>query len=201
MSKKQSFEEPGSHQEETSQAEPSNEASQATSSNSQDIDLNALKKELEAAQEKAASNWDKLLRKEAELQNIRRRSENELANAHKYGIERFAQELLAVVDSFEQALALNSKDSEESIETFVDGMNLTYKQLLGVMEKFGIKQIDPLGEPFDPQFHEAISMQESSETKPNHILAVLQKGFIVHERVLRAARVIIAKTEETTSSE
>ena len=203
MSKKQSFEGKDQKPEEEipqvfDAGEESDSSSQAD--NCASVDVEALKKELQLAQEKAAENWDKLLRKEAEMQNVRRRSENELANAHKYGIERFAQELLAVVDSFEQALSHNAQAPEDSAKSFVEGMELTYKQLLNALEKFGVKQIDPLGEPFDPQFHEAISMQESADTKPNHVMAVLQKGFTVHERVLRAARVIIAKAEETTSS-
>lgn len=202
MSKKQSFEENDQKKdEEIPQVFDSGEDSDSVSqADSAEVDVEALKKELQQAQEKAAENWDKLLRKEAEMQNVRRRSEIELANAHKYGVERFAQELLAVVDSFEQALSHHAQAPEESAKSFVEGMELTYKQLLNALEKFGVKQIDPIGEPFDPQYHEAISMQESADTKPNHVMAVLQKGFTVHERVLRAARVIIAKAEETTSS-
>ena len=152
----------------------------------------ALVKALEEAKAEAASHWDKLLRKEAELQNIRKRAETDVANARKYGFEKFAEELLVVVDSFDQALGHQS-EYEGSAKAIFEGMELTYKVLLDAMSKFGISQINPVDEPFNPQFHEAIMMQESVAHKPNQVIAVVQKGFTVYDRVLRPARVIVAK--------
>lgn len=155
-------------------------------------DTEALQKALEEATALANENWEKLLRKEAEMQNIRRRADNDVSNARKYGIERFAEELLAVVDSFEQALSIDA-DKEGAAKSMLEGIELTYNLLLGVMDKFGIKQLNPMNETFNPQFHEAIAMQESPDHEPNQIIVVFQKGFMVYDRVLRPARVVVAK--------
>ncbi len=161
--------------------------------------IDGLVKQLEEAKELAAQNWEKLLRKEAELQNIKKRADNDVSNARKFGIERFAQELLAVIDSFEIAQGVDANDS--SAVAIKEGMDLTHKALIDVLEKFGIKAVDPIGEAFNPQFHEAISMQESSDVAPNQVLMVMQKGFMVHERVLRPARVIVAKAVTVEAGE
>lgn len=161
--------------------------------------LETLKKQLEEAQQKASENWEAVLRKEAELQNIKKISDRDVANARKFGVERFAQDLLSVVDSFEQAKTIEIKD--ESAKSVIEGMELTYKVLLSVLDKYGVKQISPEGEAFNPAFHEAISMQESDEVEPNKVLLVVQSGFMVHERVLRPARVIVAKAPAKASSE
>ncbi len=161
--------------------------------------MDGLVKQLEEAKEQAAQNWEKLLRKEAELQNIKKRADNDVSNARKFGIERFAQELLAVIDSFELAQGVDANDS--SATAIKEGMDLTYKALVDVLEKFGVKAVDPTGEAFNPQFHEAISMQESNEVAPNQVLMVMQKGFMVHERVLRPARVIVAKAVTVEAGE
>lgn len=166
-------------------------------------EIENLKKELEEAKAQAAENWDKLLRKEAELQNSLRRAEIDVSNARKYGIERLAQELLAVIDSFDQALS-KTNVQETSDKAMLEGMKLTYKVLLDSLEKFGIKEINPVGELFNPQFHEAMMMQETNEFKVNQIITVVQKGFLVHERVLRPARVIVARekiSEKAASKE
>lgn len=161
--------------------------------------LEALKKQLEQAQQKAQENWDLALRKEAELQNAKKIADRDVTNARKFGIERFAQDLLAVIDSFEQAKTVEVKD--ESAKSIMEGMELTYKVLLDVMAKYGLKPINPEGEAFNPEFHEAISMQESDEVEPNKVLFVVQTGFMVHERVLRPARVVVAKAATAKMSD
>lgn len=151
-------------------------------------EVEILRKNLEASQLEAKSNWEKLLRKEAELQNIQRRASEDVDKARKFGTERMAQELLAVADSFEQGLRYET-DAE-----LRNGMQLTYSVLLEVLAKFGIKEINPtLAEPFMPQCHEAISMQEAEDMEANRIVAVVQKGYFIHDRVLRAARVVVSK--------
>lgn len=143
-----------------------------------------LRVNLEIAETKAKENWEALLRAKAELDNVRKRAAIDVEKAHKYVLERFARELLSVVDGFERGL-----------ETLDDeGMQLTYKLLLDVLDKFSVKMLDPLGETFDPAKHEALSMQENDSVKPNEVLQVVQKGFTIHERVLRPARVIVAKS-------
>jgi len=150
---------------------------------------------LDEARKKASENWDLFLRCRADLDNLRRRSQLDVENAHKYGMERFAKELLAVVDSLDQGLSL-AKDGDESIQGLREGMILTHKLLLDTLDKFGIKPLDPLGEIFDPARHEALSTQVNTEVAPNKVLLVIQKGFTLQDRLLRPARVIVSKAEE-----
>lgn len=149
-----------------------------------------LEDQLTAAEKRAHENWDKASRAMAELENFRRRSETELENAHKYGVNKLLGELLPVIDSLEQALQLGV---EEKGSAMLEGVELTFKLMLDVLKKFGVVQIDPTGESFDPQTHEAMSMQESADVPPNTVLTVFQKGYRVHERVIRPARVIVSK--------
>lgn len=155
-------------------------------------ELAQLQTALEEAKAKADENWEKLLRKEAEFQNFRKRAETDVANARKFGIEKFASELLAVIDSFEQAKSIEINEDTKAT-SIMEGMDLTHKVLLDVLHKFGIEVLDPTGEAFNPQFHEAMSMQETADAKPNEVIMVMQKGFMLQDRVLRPARVIVAK--------
>jgi len=146
---------------------------------------------LDAAEAKAKEHWETYLRASAELENVRRRAERDVANAHKFGLEKFASELLGVRDSLE--LGLQSAQAENaSVETVREGMQLTLKQLASVMDKFGIAPVDPTGLPFDPEKHEAVAMVES-EADPNTVVAVMQRGYVLNERLLRAAMVTVAK--------
>jgi len=146
---------------------------------------------LEEAQKKAAENWDLFLRTRADLDNVRRRALLDVENAHKYGIEKFAREMLAIVDSLEQGLAALSVH-QAGDKDLREGLILTYKLLLDSLEKFGIKSLDPLGENFDPMRHEALSSQIKEGIEPNKVLLVMQKGFMLHDRLLRPARVIVS---------
>jgi len=144
---------------------------------------------LEEARRKAAENWDLFLRTRADADNIRRRATIDVENAHKYGVERFARELLAVVDSLDHGLASVGADAN----ALKEGMELTYKLLLDILTKFGILVINPVNEPFDPIRHEALTAQIKNDVEPNTVLTVVQKGFTLQDRVLRPARVIVSK--------
>lgn len=149
--------------------------------------LRAALLEAEAA---AEENWNKYLRSVAELENMRKRAVREAENARKFGVERFAAELLAVVDSLEMGLEAGPAASAEAL---LEGKAATLKLLHSAMDKAGITVIDPVGEPFNPQLHEAMSMQPSDTAEPDSVLAVVQKGYELNGRLLRPARVIVAK--------
>ena len=156
--------------------------------------LTQAERELVDAQEKVDENWELYLRTAAELENVRKRSQRELENARRYGIERFALELLAVGDSLE--MGLEAASEEPSVEILMAGKKATLKQLRQLLERFSISELDPLGEEFDPELHEAMTTQPSEEYQPGQVMAVIQKGYRIHDRLLRPARVIIATEAE-----
>ena len=139
-------------------------------------------------QAKADENWERYLRASAEVENIRKRAGRDVEHAHKYALERFGKELLAVRDTLEMGLAVEGA----SIESLLEGSNATLKLLGSTMERFGIVEVDPAGEPFDPEFHEAISMQPSDKVEPGSVVTVVQKGYTLNGRLLRPAMVIVA---------
>lgn len=150
----------------------------------------ALEEQLTLAEQKAHENWEKSVRAMAELDNVRRRMEREVANAHKYGMEKLISALLPLGDSLEQALQLADKNTDPAMH---EGLELTMKLFVDVLQKFDVTQIDPIGANFDPQEHEAMSIQDVPEALPNSIIAVFQKGYKLNDRVIRPARVIVAK--------
>lgn len=152
-----------------------------------------LEQELEAARNEAQQAKDDLLRVQAEMQNLRRRTEQDVEKAHKYGQERFANELLSVVDNLERALEAARDHEDERVKAIYDGVDLTLKSFQDMFSKFNIKAIDPLGEPFDPQRHQAMSTQENGDVEPNTVIAVMQKGYSLHDRVIRPAMVVVSK--------
>ncbi|MCH8531165.1 MAG: nucleotide exchange factor GrpE [Saccharospirillum sp.] len=154
-----------------------------------DTDLVA---ELEEARAEAKANADRYLRAEAEMANLRRRVEKDVENAHKYGQEKLVKELLDVADNLERTLAAIDSDSSE-VEPLKEGVDMTLKGLLGTFAKFQIEVIDPEGEPFDPQHHQAMSMIENPEVEPNTVIAVMQKGYTLHGRLVRPAMVMVSK--------
>lgn len=141
---------------------------------------------------KAAENWDKALRATAELENVRRRVEREAATASKYALERILGELIAVNESFELGLKAVAGGSED-VRKHAEGLALAHKQLWTVLERHGVTQLDPQGQPFNPEWHEAVSMVPSADVAPNHVLSVMQKGYRLHDRLLRPAMVVVAK--------
>ena len=151
-------------------------------------DAEKLLKKAELAANEHREAW---LRAKAEADNIRKRAQTDIANAHKYALESFAAELLAVRDSLESALASDSADTQ----ALRSGVELTLKQLTNAFEKFSIKEINPLGEKFDPHKHQAIGVVEA-EADPNTVVSVLQKGYSLNDRVIRPALVTIAKSRD-----
>jgi molecular chaperone GrpE len=126
------------------------------------------------------------------LQNTERRANEEIKKEKRFAIERFSGDLLPVMDALEQGLSY-TENGGVMIDNLVEGMKLTHHALSNILEKYGITTIDPLGKPFDPVYHEALTMQETKEMKPNHVLQVVQKGYLLNERLLRPARVIVSK--------
>lgn len=156
------------------------------------VDAAALQAELELTKQQLAEAKDQALRVAAEAQNQRRRADKDVENAHKFALEKFAAALLPVADNLERTLEAADAKSE-AIKPLREGVELTYKSLLDVLSKFQIEQIDPLGEPFDPQYHEAVSMVENPNVEPNTVLHVMQKGYTLNGRLLRAAMVMVAR--------
>lgn len=149
-----------------------------------------------ALQALADENWDKYLRAVAELENVRKRAARDMENARKFALERFATELLAVRDSLEMGL---QAAEEANAADIIEGSKATLKQLSTTMERFGVTEVDPQGEPFDPTLHEAMTMQQSAEVEPNTVLTVFQKGYTLNGRLLRPARVVVAAAPDTAS--
>lgn len=157
---------------------------------------------LEDARSKADEHWDQLLRVKADMENVRRRAKQDVENAHKFALEKFALELLPVRDSLEMGLAAaDAGDNNEASDRLREGTELTLKMLVAAMEKFGIEAINPTGETFDPALHQAMSMQESADHKPNTVMAVMQKGYQLNERLIRPAMVVVSKAAPGEAAE
>ena len=151
-----------------------------------------LEDELAGARRAATENLERALRAQAELENVRRRLERDLQNAHKFALERFVSELLPVKDSLELGLVASAENGA-SAAGIAQGVELTLRMLEQAMEKFGVAIVDPAGEPFDPEFHQAMTMQESDAAESGTVLTVVQKGYLLNERLVRPAMVIVAK--------
>ncbi len=152
----------------------------------------SLEQLLKKAELDAAEHYDAWLRAKAEGENIRKRAQIDVTNAHKYAIENFSTELLSVMDSLDAALAVENA----TVENFKSGMELTLKQLTAAFTKFNIRQLNPQGEKFDPHLHQAMCMVES-ELPPNTVVQVMQKGYVLNDRVIRPALVTVAKGTES----
>ena len=164
-----------------------------TPSEAQELTLEQALERLEDAEEAAGKAKGDLLRVQAEMQNLRRRSEQDIEKAHKYGQEKFSTELLSVMDNLERALDAASQQEDEVVKAIYEGVDLTLKSFTDCFSKFDIEAVDPLGEPFDPQLHQAMSMQEAPDAEPNTVISVMQKGYTLHGRVIRPAMVMVAK--------
>ena len=162
----------------------------ATAANAGTESTPSLEEMIRQAELKAEEHHDAWLRAKAETENVRRRAQEDNAKAAKFAVEKFAGELLAVKDSLEAALATETP----SVESLKSGSELTLKQLVAAFEKSNLREINPLGEKFDPNVHQAISMLESDQ-EPNTVVTVLQKGYLLADRVLRPALVIVAKAK------
>jgi len=145
--------------------------------------------ELAEARAKADENWELYLRAAAELENVRKRTARDVEHAHKFALENFGRDLLAVVDSLEMGLAAADNADAQALR---EGSEATCKLLKNTLERFGISELDPEGEPFDPEMHEAMSVMPSPNVEPGSVVQVIQKGYALNDRLLRPARVIVA---------
>jgi len=159
-----------------------------------------LAAQLDEALKKADTNWDLAVRAKAELENLRKRHERDLSSAHKYALERFVNELLPVCDSLE--LGLKAAQGENAdVAKLSEGTELTLNLFISVMEKFNVVMIDPAGEPFNPELHQAMAMQPAEDVDPNTVITVIQKGYSLNERLVRPAMVIVSQAVTTNVDE
>ncbi|MCK9622834.1 MAG: nucleotide exchange factor GrpE [Methylobacter sp.] len=154
-----------------------------------------LQQALAQAEQKAQENWDKAVRAQAEMENLKRRTQKDLEDAHKFALTGFAKELLPVLDSLVLGLQAATGDSEE-VKKFREGSELTIKQFESVFAKFKIETIDPIGQPFNAEQHQAMTMQAVEGVEPNTVVNVFQKGYMLNGRLLRPAMVVVAKAAE-----
>jgi len=152
---------------------------------------------LEDARGKADAHWDQCMRLQAEIDNLHKRAERDLANAHKFALERFAVELLPVRDSMELGLAAFDTEGGD-IGKLREGVELTLQMLTNAMAKFQIREVNPEHEPFNPEYHQAMSLQERADVEPNSVVTVVQKGYLLHDRLIRPAMVIVSKAPAET---
>ena len=152
-----------------------------------------LEEQLKAqVEETAKKEQDLLLRTRAEIDNIRRRTEQDIEKAHKFALEKFSKDILNTIDNLERALATPANTEDKSVKALFDGVQLTLKELLSTVARFGVEPVGAVGEIFNPDLHQAISMQPAEGVESNHITAVLQKGYILNGRVIRPAMVMVA---------
>lgn len=163
----------------------------ATAESAEAPDQASLLADLEEARQLAEERWNEVLRAKAEMENLRKRAERDVENAHKYGLEKFILELLPVKDSLE--LGLSAAATAQDLATVTEGVELTLKMLATALEKHGVALVDPAGEQFNPDLHQAVSMVESSEAAPGTVMTVIQKGYTLNDRLVRPAMVTVAK--------
>ena len=181
---------PQTEQTEAEQAAMSAEETELeVSADPRDARIAELEKELDAAK---SNERDSVLRARAEVDNIRRRAEQDVEKALKFALEKFANELLPVIDSLERAVELADKQNTD-LHAMIEGVELTLKSLYSAMNKFGVEPVDQVGCPFNPDVHQAMSMVESAEHPANHIVMVLQKGYTLNGRLIRPAMVMVSK--------
>ena len=161
------------------------------------MDPDALQALLEDARNKADSHWDQCLRLQADIENLRKRHERDLVNAHKFALEKFAVDLLPVKDSLEMGLAAAGESAD--VARLKEGSELTLKMMSSAMGKYNIQEVSALNEKFNPEYHEAMSVQERADVKPNTVVTVVQKGYLLNDRLIRPAMVIVSKAAQQSS--
>ncbi|MCK9535376.1 MAG: nucleotide exchange factor GrpE [Pseudomonas sp.] len=149
-------------------------------------------------EDQLAGAQENVLRAAAEAQNIRRRAEQDIEKAHKFALEKFATDLLAVLDSLERGIEVSNAENE-AIRPMLEGMQLTYKLFLDTLKRFNVERVDPQGEPFNPEQHQAMAMEESATLEPNSVLKVFQCGYMMNGRLLRPAMVVVSKAPSATA--
>lgn len=177
---------------ESVEVEEVNEISTETENTETEGEAESLEQQLEKTQETVKDYWDQTMRLKAEMENNRKRALRDVENAHKYALKHFTEALLPILDSMEMGQQAAEADNV-SLDSIVEGNKLTINLFVQVLERYGLKQLDPVGEKFDPEQHQAISMVEDENLESNHIIRVMQKGFSLNERLVRPAMVIVAK--------
>lgn len=170
--------------------EPSREEYSEELSN---LSLEEALQKLNEAEAKANDHWERVLRMQAESENATRRAERDVASAHKFALEKFVSELIPIIDGLEQCATSVPPQMRDAAASVIEGVDLTLKMFYSAMEKFGVKQVNPVSQPFDPEFEQAISTQVDPTVAPNTVLAVLQKGYTLNNRLIRPALVVVSK--------
>jgi len=155
--------------------------------------VESLLEEVAALQAKINDQSESVLRAQAEMQNVRRRAERDVENAHKFALDKFSSDLLPVIDSLERALDAADNLEDEVVKGMRDGVELTLKMFVDTLSKHGVEQISPMGEPFNPELHQAMSMVPNPDMEPNSVMAVMQKGYVLKGRLVRPAMVVVSK--------
>jgi len=176
------------------------EPAEVTSEAGDESVIEQLQKQLQDAQAKADDNWSQVLLARADLSNVQRRAERDLENAHKFGMEKIVSELLPVLDSLELGYVAADTDDPDPVKV-KEGIDLTLKMLVDVASKFGVEQVDPSGEVFNPEFHQAMSTQPTDEMPANHVMTVYQKGYLLNNRLLRPAMVVVSAASNKSTDE
>ena len=158
----------------------------------QEVPEDDLETQLEAAQQSAKDNWDKVLRAQAEMENLKRRNAKDLENAHKFALDGFVKALLEVKDSLTMGLK-TAQDENASVASITEGLEMTDKVFLSTLEKFGVELLNPAGEAFNPEFHEAVTMVPMPDKDSNSVLEVVQAGFTLNGRLVRPAMVVVVQ--------
>ena len=168
--------------------------------NDEDEPIKALEAKFEAKEKEAEENYDRLLRLSAEFENYKKRSSREIEEFRKFANQSLIKEMLSVVDNLE--LAMNSTNSHKAIDKdLLQGLEMTHREILKVFEKFNVKPIDAKGQPFDPTFHEAVMQEETNDYAKNTVINEMQRGYMIHDRLLRPSMVVVAKPREEKDSE
>ena len=162
---------------------------------SPEAEIALLSAELEAANQTIADQKDSVVRAAAEVDNVRRRAAQDVEKAHKFALEKFSNELLPVIDNLGRAIEFADKENE-TLKPLLEGIDMTVSSFVSAVSKFGVEVVDPQGEAFNPEFHQAMSLQPSADVEPNTVLAVMQKGYTLNGRLLRPAMVMVSKAPE-----
>ncbi|WP_297790772.1 nucleotide exchange factor GrpE [uncultured Marinobacter sp.] len=180
------------------QVEEELKAAEAEAEESPEGDSAGEPSETEALQAQVQEYQEQMLRAQAEMQNVRRRAELDVEKAHKFALEKFVKELLPVADSLEKAVESTEgqEASGELVASIREGVEMTLNLFMNSLKKFNVEQLNPVGEPFDPQLHEAMSMVPAPDAEPNSVVAVVQKGYTLNERLVRPAMVVVAKAAD-----
>ena len=175
---------------ETNNAPADEKVADKKETSSEPMSFNDLQALYETSQAKVDENYQQVLRAKAEVENMQRRVERDISNARKFALESFVNDLIPVLDSLEQGMAIETSAESDGMR---EGVELTMKLFVDAMTKHGVERLDPTGKPFNPEHHEAMSMIETADVDPNHVMQVFQKGYLLNKRVVRPARVIVAR--------